>query len=288
KRRLPRPKRPRARKLSRPKLPKAKLPKPPADAWFRFTTRLRAIGYWTREKAQIAWRWLRATAEAIADWWASRSATTKRRTYAVAGLVGLYLIIKFLPVPGVPCEISAAKECAPSNDTIAYVPQNAVLYAHLTVNSSSHQWDLEQDLSKQLPSISALLQQSTAALATPSGKPVDIASQVLPWAKDDIAIVDVPGPKKTTLQTYVVGVGDKAKADQFIAGIAPKGPSKQSEQNGANLSVYRGGFATATSGDELLFGSRAAVLAALSAKSGKFPGLDGSDQDAALQELPDV
>jgi hypothetical protein len=285
KRRLSRP------KLGRPKLPRPKrpkLPKPPADTWFRFTTRMRAIRYWIREKAQIVWRRLRAAAEAIADWWARRSHATKTRIYAVAGVVVLYLIIKFIPVPGVPCEVSAAKECAPPNDTIAYVPQNAVLYAHVTVNSSSHQWDLEGDLAKELPNITALFQQSTAALATPSGKPVDISSQVLPWAKDDIALVDVPGPKKTTLQAYVVGVGDKAKADQFVAGIAPSGGSTPADENGSALSVYAGGFATANSGGELLFGNEAAVRAALDAKSGKLPGLEGSDQDAALEALPNV
>jgi hypothetical protein len=269
--------------LSRPKLPK-----PPADAWFRFTTRLRAIRYWIREKAQIAWRELRKAAQAVADWWALRSQTTKNRIYAVAGVVVLYLIIKFIPVPGVPCEVSAAKECAPSNETIAYVPQNAVLYAHVTVNSDSHQWDLERDLAKELPSITALFQQSTAALATPSGKPVDISNQVLPWAKDDIALLDVPGPKKTTLQAYIVGVGDKAKADQFVTSIAPSTGSKPADENGSKLNVYAGGFATADSGDELLFGNEAAVRAALDAKSGKLPGLDGSDQDGALDALPDV
>ena len=82
------------------------------------------------------------SARTAGEWWSRRSRGTKIRVGAVAGILVLYLIIKFLPVPGVPCQISAAKECAPSNDTIAYVPRDAVLYAHLTVNSDSHQWEL--------------------------------------------------------------------------------------------------------------------------------------------------
>ena len=211
---------PKAPKLGRPKLPKVELPKPKTegDLWFRLHTRLRAIGYWLREKAQIVWRWLRQVASALAYWWSKRSRATRRRIFAVAGVVVLYLVIKFLPVPGVPCEISAAKECAPSNDTIAYVPRDAVIYAHVTVNGDSHQSDLAGDLNDELPNLTALLQSDTSALAIPSARPVDLSHEVLPWAKDDIALLGVPGPKKTTPEAYIVGVGDDAKANQFLAG----------------------------------------------------------------------
>ena len=197
------------------------------DAWFRFTTRLRAIGYWLREKAGIAWRWLKQAAEGLGYWWSRRSRGFKTRIFAVAGVVVLYLILKFLPVPGVPCEVSAAKECAPSNDTIAYVPRNADLYAHLTINSDSHQWDLAQDLHDELPNFTALLQSDTSALAIPSARPVDLSREVLPWAKDDLALVGVPGPQKTTPEAYIAGVGDEAKANQFLASLSPGGRSKK-------------------------------------------------------------
>ena len=160
------------------------------------------------------------------------------RIFAVAGVVVLYLILKFLPVPGVPCEISAAKECAPSNDTIAYVPRDAVLYAHLTVNSDSHQWDLAGDLHDELPNFAALLQSDTSALATPAGRPIDLGHEVLPWAKDDLALLGVPGPKKTTPEAYVVGVGDSGKADRFLAGLSPGTKRKTGEgrrRNGERL-----------------------------------------------------
>ena len=152
---LPRP------SISRPSLSKPKVPEGAGDLWFRFVTRLRAVAYWLREKAQVAWRWIKQAATAVDYWWSKRSRGTRIRIFAVAGVVVLYLIVKFLPVPGVPCEISAAKECAPSNDTIAYVPRDALLYAHLTVNSSSHQWDLAGDLHDQLPNFAALLQSDT-------------------------------------------------------------------------------------------------------------------------------
>jgi Protein of unknown function (DUF3352) len=282
---LPRPSLP---KPKVPKVSKPKMPKGAGDLRFRFVTRMRAVGYWLREKAQGARRWLKQAAGAFAYWWSKRSRSTRIQIFAVAGVLLLYLIVKFLPVPGIPCQISAAKECAPSNDTIAYVPRDAALYAHLTVNSDSHQWDLAGDLQDELPNFAALLQSDTSALATPAGRPVDLGHEILPWAKDDLALLGVPGPKGVTPETYIVGVGDSAKADQFLAGLSPGGKSKQVKIGGSAVTAYSTGLATARSGDQALFGNVVAVRAALAAESGQAPRLEGSDQDAARAELPDV
>lgn len=282
---LPRPSLP---SIARPKLPKPSAPKGAGDLRFLLATRLRALGYWLREKAQAAWRWIKQVAAALAYWWSKRSRTTRMRIFAVAGVAVLYLIIKFLPVPGVPCQISAAKECAPSDDTIAYVPRNALLYAHLTVNSDSHQWELAGDLEDELPNFTALLQSDTSSIATPAGRAVDLGHEVLPWAKDDLALIGVPGPKKTTAEAYVVGVGDSAKADRFLTSLSPGGKPKQAKVGGDTLSVYSDGVATARSGDQALFGSVLAVRAALAARSGHLPRLEGSPQDAARSDLPNV
>jgi hypothetical protein len=262
---------------------------------FRARTRLRAVGYWLREKGQIASRGLKRGGAATATgarstgaWWSRRSRGTKIRVGAVAGIVVLYLIIKFLPVPGVPCQVSAAKECAPSNDTIAYVPANAALYAHMTVNSDSHQWELARDLGDELPNITALLQSDTSALGGPGGTPLNLSQQVLPWVKDDLALLRVPGPKGTTPETYIAGVGDNAKANQFAASLSSGGPAKPVKVGDVSMSVYPNGVATARSGDQLLFGNAGAVGAALAAKEGQQPGLEDSDQDEALDQLPDV
>jgi hypothetical protein len=273
-------------RFRRPRLPRPKVKD--GDVWFRFVTRLRAVGYWFREKAKIVWRWTAQAGDALAYWWSRRSRDAKARIFAAAGVVVLYLIVKFIPVPGVPCQISAAKECAPSNDTIAYVPANADLYAHLTVNSDSHQWDLARDLRDELPNFTALLQSDTRALATPSGKPVDLSHDVLPWAKDDLALLGVPGPKKTTAEAYIVGVGDESKANQFLASLSPGGRSKRAPIGDATITVYGGGLATARSGDQVLFGDVLAVRAALDAKAGLAPKLEGSQQDSPRAALPDL
>src|SRR3954451_5411114 len=274
-------------KLSRPEMPPPKMPEGADDLWFRIVPRLRAIGYWLKEKWQLVWRWIKQVAAAVAYWWSKRSRAARIRIFAVAGVVVLYLILKFLPVPGVPCGISAAKECAPSNDTIAYVPRDAELYVHLTVNSDSHQWDLAGDLRGELPNFAALLQSDTSAFATSAGPQVDVTGEILPWAKNDLALLGVPAPKGKIAEAYVVGVGDSHKADQFLAGLStPK--SKQAKVGDATLRVYSSGVATARSGDQALFGNVLGVRAALAAKRGTAPGLEGTDQDAARADLPDV
>jgi hypothetical protein len=276
-----------------PKSPKP--PKLPSDLWFRFTTRLRAIRYGARELGQRAWRplrrvwrWLRKSGEDWVDWWTERSRATRIRILAVVGVAALYAVVKFAPVPGVPCQVSAAKECAPSDQAIAYVPADADLYAHLTLDSDSHQHELTSDLAGELPDLINLLRQATSAVPSPSGRPVDVSAGILPWADRDLALMRVPGPKKTSGTAFIVGVGDRAGADQFLAGIVPPGKPQSADQKGAPLALYPNGFATAYAGDELLFGSEAAVRVGLDTEAGRGPGLDGSDEAAARDELPEV
>src|SRR5262249_17347144 len=157
----------------------------------------------------------------------------------------------------------------------------AELYVHVTVNSGSHQWELARDLRGKLPSFVALLQSDTSSLAAPGGRAVDLTRQVMPWAKDDLALLAVPGPKGTTPEAYIVGVGDAAKANQFLASLAPPGKSKQAKVGAALMTVYADGFATAHSGDQVLFGSLGAVRAALQAKAGSSPRLENGAQNAA-------
>jgi hypothetical protein len=168
------------------------------------------------------------------------------------------------------------------------VPQDALLYAHLTVNSDSHQAELARDLGDELPHFAAVLQAAGTSLATPAGKPIDITHAVLPWVKDDLALFEISQPKQAIPATaYIAGVDDTDGANQFLASVGGGAP-KPAKQNGAALSVYPSGFASARAGDELIFGSEAAVRGALDARSGKAPQLEDSALDAARDDLPDV
>ena len=120
---------------------------PAVDLWFRFSTRVRAVGYGAREKGQQAGRLLAEGWERLADLvWLKRSHEGRIRIGAVAGVLLLYAVLKFIPVPGVPCSVSAVKECAPPDDAVALVPADALLYTHLTLDEDSTQFERQRRL----------------------------------------------------------------------------------------------------------------------------------------------
>jgi hypothetical protein len=83
-------------------------------------------------------------------------------------------------------------------------------------------------------------------------------------------------------------VGQRAGADQFISKIAPTEPPAEEKQGDASMTVYPSGFAYAFSGEELVFGEEQAVRRSLDAASGEADSLDGSDQGAPRDDLPDA
>ena len=269
---------------------KKKPTKEPADdLWFRLTTRVRAAGYWIREKAQIAGRFLRKAGEWTADLWLKRSRSGKIRIGAVAGVLVLYAVIKFAPIPGVPCQISEAKECAPPDEAVALVPADALLYSHLTIDRDSTQFERAVDSFDRLADLRTILAgEIPSALPTPSGAPIDIQADVLPWADRDLSVSLLPGPGGTNLPVFIVGVGDKEGAEEFLAKVAPPGEPKADKQGDAPLSVYTNGFAAAYVDDGLVFGNESAVRAALDAGAGGVPALEDSGKGAPRDELPEA
>lgn len=262
---------------------------PADDLWFRASTRVQAGGYWLRERAQWAGAAARSGAEWTARRWAGLSREARIRAAAVAGVLLLYLVIKLVPVPGVPCGISAVKECPPGDDAVAFVPADALLYAHVTLDEDSAQSERARDAFDELGELERLVVGSAAAaVPTPSGAQVDLRADLLEWAEEDLAIASVPQPKDAAATAVIAGVSDRAAAEQFLAKVAPPAAPAEGEQGDAALLVYPDGFAAAFSGDELVFGDEPAVRRALDAEAGAADSLDGSDAAAARDQLPEA
>src|SRR5688500_13891126 len=176
--------------------------KPSTGLWFRLTTRFTAIGYWIREKAQSADRnlrgvteWLEKAGAFVAGLWTERSRETRWRILGVLGVAVLYLLLKFAPVPLVPCSVSSYKECAPEDGTVALVPADALLYAHVTLDDDTEQFEYAEDLADRLPE--GLVSAVVGGLPVPSVATLDIRENIVPWAERDIALTLIAGPKKS-------------------------------------------------------------------------------------------
>jgi hypothetical protein len=270
--------------------PDAPRMKPRADDfWFRASTRVRAAVYWVREKAQVGLGGARDGGEWVADRWSGVSRENRIRAGAVAGVVLLYVILKFLPVPGVPCGVSAVKECAPGDDAIALVPSDALIYAHVTLEEDSTQYERADEAFDQLVELERLVVGSAAtAIPAPSGAPVDLRADVLPWAEDDLAVMSIPQPKAAAATAIIAGVSDRGAAEEFLTKIAPPAPPANQAQGDAPIQVWPDGFAAAFSDDELVFGGEAAVRRSLDAQAGTVDALDGADAAAARDDLPEA
>ncbi len=258
---------------------------PPDDLLFRLTTRVRATGYWLREKVRIARRLGARAAHAVARAaWIDRSTATRTRSLAVVVIVALYAVIRFLPVPGVPCGISAAKECAPADHAVALVPADALLYAHLTLDRDSHQYELASESASKFPDLGSLVRASLGPLPTPTGAAVDLGGEILPWADGDLALAELPAPRGAIQTMVIAGVGDRERADAFLARVGGPNPLP-GRQHGDPISLYPKGFAAAYVGDELAFGDRGAVRAAIDAAAGRTRALGDAGPRG---DLPDV
>ncbi|MDP9188234.1 MAG: DUF3352 domain-containing protein, partial [Actinomycetota bacterium] len=259
--------------------------------WFRVSTRARAGGYWLRENAQSAARIARRGGKRAAEHWDRRSNRRKIQIAAVAGVLVLWALLKFTAVPGVPCEFSAARECAPGDETVALVPADALLYAHVTLDGDTAQSERAGEVFGQLSELErVLVGGASAALPAPSGAAVDLREDVLGWAERDLAVALLPGAQEGDAppdQVFLAGVGDREEAEEFVATIAPPVEPAREQQDGASVDVYPGGFAAAFIGEQLAFGGEQAVRAVLDAESGSAPGLEGSPENAARDELSD-
>jgi hypothetical protein len=289
--RRPRPRRPSlrraggsGRKRSLPKLRKRR--RLPGDVGFRASTRVKALGYGLREQAWRVSRRAETIERRIRRLWSNRSERTRKRALAVLGVLVLYAIVKFVAVPGVPCEISAAKECAPGDDTVKLVPASALLYGHVTLNEDTAQFKRLQDVAAPISRGSEVVQAVIDAARPPSSGAIAYAD-VKPWAGDDAAVVVIPGNKAPPSSAAIISIDDRKGAQEFVGKVAP-GPPKPTQEGSVKFQTYANGFSDAISGDFLLLGDDAAVRALIATEAGGIKTL--SDDPAAEQvrgDLPD-
>jgi len=109
----------------------------------------------------------------------ARRVFRRRRQAAVIVLVlVLYAVFRFVPVPGLPCEVSPAKSCVPTDHAIALVPIDAEAYLHIDLDPGSSQFSTARDLTSRLPHFGEIEQGIFSALGL--GPRLDLRSDIAP------------------------------------------------------------------------------------------------------------
>jgi hypothetical protein len=207
----------------RRKLPaQHKGPGPDVDGvLFRAKVRLTAVGYGAREQA---WRLSRGfeyrVEKPLHGFWLGLRRRTRRIIVVGTALVLALAFLFYTPAPGVPCQVSAVKECAPTDDVLSMVPADALLYSHLTLDRGSAQFKAVDSLLGRF-SPHRVDQIGSALLPAPSGVGISFVKDVRPWAGDDAGLVVVPGPGPATSSAFVIAVKDQKGAEAFLEKVAP-------------------------------------------------------------------
>jgi hypothetical protein len=203
-------------------------------------------------------RRFRRLGEGIAEYWFSRSIDFRRRAAGIAGVVGVYVVLKALILPALPCQVPGGDTCPATDDAAKLVPGDALLYVHLDLDGGSDQYKQAKALADELPHSQGLLQAAIASLSPPSGGQVDVEGQIQPWLGDEAALSRLPGPGAGD-EALLLASGDDAKAVAFADRIAPS-KATLGHHGGVVVRNYAKGFGAAVTGGFLVLGKQRAVL----------------------------
>ena len=189
----------------------------------------------------------------------------RRRRIAIGLLLIAVLgLLIFVPVPGIPCSVSPAKTCVPSDDAIDLVPADADAYLHFNLDPDSSQYSTAQDVLGRLPHAGQIEQGLFSASGLAPG--VDLRADVGGWIGDEAAFATI-GKQERPLALYAIGEPGGAKSFESKLGA---GKVRQVGKPASGYRVYGNGLAFANADDFLLVGSAPAVRAARAAsRSGR-------------------
>jgi hypothetical protein len=200
-------------------------------------------------------------------------------------VLGVYALVRFVPLPGVSCEVSPAEECPAVDDAIELVPAEAYAYAHLNLDRDSSQFEQAEKLAEKFPHFAAIAQGSFQALGP--GRRLDLGIDIFPWLGDEVAAAEIAGRGGRPESLLLIDVGERAGARAFLSKVGGRA-ARETEHRGTEIVVYRRGLASAEQGSFLLLGPPAAVRAAIDTAQARADALAGSEEAASLRtELPD-
>jgi hypothetical protein len=205
---------------------------------------------------------------AIAAPWKRLSVHWRRRIVALVVLVAAIVLIVAVAVPALPCSFPGGDQCAPDDDAIALVPDDALAYVHANLDPDTQEYSDLADLAGQLPLFSdQIARRALAALGEAHGSSVDFDRDIRPWFGGEVALALLDGAGKPD-PVELIEVADADGADKFAEQVT----------SGTTTAKQINGF--------LVIGSATDVASVSDTADGGDSLADDSDAKTALGELP--
>ena len=217
----------------------------------------------------------------ISEGWGGIPLIARQRLGAAVIVLAVAAILAFVLVPAAPCSFPGGDECAPADDAIDLVPDDALAYAHLDIDPESDQFAAAKALAARVPLLSGML---AGPISKVDGQTVDFGAQVAPWAGGEAALALLPGagrPERVTL----IEADDSGGARDFAAGLLGRAASTE-DVDGIEVTVGARDQAAALLDGFLVLGGLDAVTRIVDPPddAGK---LETSEAADAIDELPD-
>ena len=260
----------------------------------RFTSvaaRLRDARYAIEDAAFAAGRIAVAIGRGLHELWLGLSMHARQRIALVLGVLVALALVWVVAVPALPCQAPGGDTCAPADDAIHLVPDNALAYVHVNVDPDTEQY---QDAAKVASQVPALTDQATGRLLSrlpgPNGATPNFERDIQPWFGGEAAIAIVPsGGGGLGQEVEMLEASDVDGAHKFADSIAA-GKPRSTTYRDVQVQVDRRGLATALVGGFLVIGTESGLRDVIDADSGaKGTGsLAGDPQATAARDaLPD-
>ena len=145
------------------------------------------------------------------------SVVARRRLVALIVLVAAIVLIVTVAVPALPCSFPGGETCAPEDEAIALVPDDALAYVHANLDPETNEYADVAGLAEKLPIFGGeIIRRASGLLGVSGGESIDFDEEVRPWFGGEVAVVfldDAGKPEPVELYE----VTDSEGADEFAA-----------------------------------------------------------------------
>jgi hypothetical protein len=138
------------------------------------------------------------------------------------------------------------------------VPEEALAYAHVTVDPDSEQWRDAARLARGFPQVVGARDRFLRNLTARGGN-LDLEREVYPWIDDEAAVALLPDGREAS-SLILLEVSDRELADAFLSRAV--GRTRRGEYRGVEIRTY-GRLATAYLSEFLAIGRPANIRAAI-------------------------